>query len=178
MLCCGREKDSGRDLKSAQNTPSRQPLNMPFPQQQNQPQNNNKALGPPPLGMGPAGMRPFPNNATLPPAQQHSIETRDDYGKKVSQGETPFLSESVCSKVGKRMVHLKPPTFQPSGISDEVFRQLETVQNRYDSTTAEAFRIVQKSGEMVVRTLDPRQFIRLASETAPKINIDTNVSYI
>ena len=29
---------------------------------------------------------------------------------------------------------------------------------------------------MVVRTLDPRQFIRLASETAPKINIDTNVN--
>ena len=67
-----------------------------------------------------------------------------------------------------------PP--QPSGISEEIFRQLETVQNRYDSSTAAAFRAVQKSGEMVVRTLDPRQFIRLASETAPKINIDTNVS--
>ena len=66
--------------------------------------------------------------------------------------------------------------FQPTGISEEVFRQIETVQNRYDSSTAEAFRAVQKSGEMVVRTLDPRQFIRLASETAQKINIDTNVS--
>ena len=66
--------------------------------------------------------------------------------------------------------------FQPTGISEEVFRQIETVQNRYDSSTAAAFRAVQKSGEMVVRTLDPRQFIRLASETAPKINIDTNVS--
>ena len=67
-------------------------------------------------------------------------------------------------------------SFQPTGISEEVFRQIETVQNRYDSSTAEAFRVVQKSGEMVVRTLDPRQFIRLASETAQKINIDTNVS--
>ena len=66
--------------------------------------------------------------------------------------------------------------FQPTGISEEVFRQIETVQNRYDSSTAAAFRAVQKSGEMVVRTLDPRQFIRLASETVPKINIDTNVS--
>ena len=66
--------------------------------------------------------------------------------------------------------------FQGTGISEEVFRQIETVQNRYDSSTAAAFRAVQKSGEMVVRTLDPRQFIRLASETAPKINIDTNVS--
>ena len=59
-----------------------------------------------------------------------------------------------------------------------MFRQIETVQNRYDSSTAEAFRVVQKSGEMVVRTLDPRQFIRLASETVPKINIDSNVSEI
>ena len=66
---------------------------------------------------------------------------------------------------------------QGTGISEEVFRQIETVQNRYDSSTAAAFRAVQKSGEMVVRTLDPRQFIRLASETAPKINIDTNVSF-
>ena len=66
--------------------------------------------------------------------------------------------------------------FQPTGISEEVFRQIETVQNRYDSSTAEAFRVVQKSGEMVVRTLAPRQFIRLASETVPKINIDSNVS--
>ncbi len=73
-------------------------------------------------------------------------------------------------------IHPHRDTLQPSGISEEVFRQLETVQNRYDSSTAAAFRAVQRSGEMVVRQLDPRQFIRLASETAPKINIDTNVS--
>ena len=65
---------------------------------------------------------------------------------------------------------------QPSGISEDVFRQLETVQNRYDSTTAAAFREFQKTGNMIVRTLDPRQFMRLANETAAKINIDTNVS--
>ena len=29
----------------------------------------------------------------------------------------------------------------------------------------------------VVRKLDPRQFIRLASEAAPKINVNTNVSW-
>lgn len=56
-----------------------------------------------------------------------------------------------------------------------MFRQLETVQNRYDSKTAAAFSRVQKSGEMNVRLLDPREFIWLANETAPKINIDTNV---
>ena len=40
------------------------------------------------------------------------------------------------------------------------------------------YRAVQKSGEMVVRKLDPSQFIRLASETAPKINVNPNVSKI
>ena len=63
---------------------------------------------------------------------------------------------------------------KPSGISEEVFRQLETVQNRYDSTTAAAFREFQKTGNMIVRTLDPRQFMRLANETAAKIHVDTN----
>ena len=52
------------------------------------------------------------------------------------------------------------------------------MENRYDQSTAEAFRAVQKSGEMVVRKLDSRQFIRLASETAPKINVNTNVSIV
>ncbi|TRY75245.1 hypothetical protein TCAL_01671 [Tigriopus californicus] len=135
MLCCGREKDSGRDMKSAQNTPSRQPMNMPYPQQQ-KPHPQQPGLAPPPLS------QPIRHPGLMPVAQMNN--SFDDQGKK------------------------------PSGISEEVFRQLETVQNRYDSTTAEAFRMVQKSGEMVVRTLDPRQFIRLASETAPKINIDTN----
>ena len=68
-------------------------------------------------------------------------------------------------------------TRQVSGISNEIFRQIETVENRYDQSTAEAFRTVQKSGEMVVRRLDSRQFIRLASETANKINVNTNVSF-
>ena len=63
-----------------------------------------------------------------------------------------------------------------SGISNEIFRQIETVENRYDQTTAEAFKAVQKSGEMVVRKLEASQFIRLASETAANINVNTNVS--
>ena len=30
MLCCGGNKETGRDMKSAQNTPSRQPMNLPY----------------------------------------------------------------------------------------------------------------------------------------------------
>merc|ERR1719192_2545162 len=120
MLCCGGKKDNGgRDLKSAQNTPSRQPLAPPNPA---------TSMAPPPLQQ---------DNRT-------SVLAGQDFSKKVS------------------------------GISNEIFRQIETVENRYDQSTAEAFRAVQKSGEMVVRKLDPRQFIRLASEAAPKINVNTN----
>lgn len=140
MLCCGgnKEQSSGAraDLKSAQNTPSRQPMQMP-PFQPGPP--GPKGMSPPPLTQA-ARMQQQANSMGMPPVNNFD---RDEFKK-------------------------------PSGISEEVFRQLETVQNRYDSSTAAAFRAVQKSGEMVVRTLDPRQFIRLASETAPKINIDTN----
>ena len=51
MLCCSGEKDSvGRDLKSAQNTPSRQPLQPPYTMGQGQfmapnQQQQNTALG-------------------------------------------------------------------------------------------------------------------------------------
>ena len=52
MLCCGGDKDSGRDLKSAQNTPSRQPINQqqPFPQAANMMMDKGGMMGP---GMGP-----------------------------------------------------------------------------------------------------------------------------
>ena len=105
---------------------------------------------------------------------------------EVFRSMTPDPTFRVVQKFGEMvLITLNPRQLirffllfssQGTGISEEVFRQIETVQNRYDSSTAAAFRAVQKSGEMVVRTLDPRQFIRLASETAPKINIDTNVS--
>ena len=63
MLCCGGDKDSGRDLKSAQNTPSRQPINLgqqqqfplgqsvPPPQQSGGTMMMDKSgmMGPPPL---------------------------------------------------------------------------------------------------------------------------------
>ena len=64
MLCCGGAKESTRDLKSAQNTPSRQML--PYSQQQQHPSQSTMAqhqqLGPPPLSqqqgtrLGPTGM--------------------------------------------------------------------------------------------------------------------------
>ena len=100
MLCCSGEKDSaGRDLKSAQNTPSRQPMQPPYtmgtgqfmaptqqpqgPGQQGQPQQNpymqqqqqfrQPMYGPPPLQQqqGPPGGPQGPR--LMGPGQQQNM---------------------------------------------------------------------------------------------------------
>ncbi|XP_049782686.1 rho GTPase-activating protein 100F [Schistocerca cancellata] len=55
-----------------------------------------------------------------------------------------------------------------SGISTEIFRQIETVENDHDATTAAALEAVERRGEMVVRLLDPRHLGRAAAEAAKK----------
>lgn len=55
---------------------------------------------------------------------------------------------------------------QVSGISTEIFRQIETVEKDHDATTAAALEAVERRGEMLVRVLDPRQMGRTASEAA------------
>lgn len=55
---------------------------------------------------------------------------------------------------------------QVSGISTEIFRQIETVENDHDATTAAALEAVERRGEMLVRVLDPRNMGRAASEAA------------
>jgi hypothetical protein len=57
---------------------------------------------------------------------------------------------------------------QVSGISTEIFRQIETVENDHDATTAAALEAVERRGEMVVRLLDPRHMGRTASEAAKR----------
>ena len=72
MLCCGGEKDSGRDLKSAQNTPSRQPLSMPFGNSANAANahaQQQKGLAPPPL----AQQQPGPGQGPPQPPQAMGV---------------------------------------------------------------------------------------------------------
>ena len=80
MLCCGGEKESTRDLKSAQNTPSRQmlPYSQQHPSQQSSMSQHQQPLGPPPLSqqqgtrLGPTGMMGRgPNTGGM--GQQHGI---------------------------------------------------------------------------------------------------------
>ncbi|XP_046387031.1 rho GTPase-activating protein 100F [Ischnura elegans] len=56
-----------------------------------------------------------------------------------------------------------------SGISTEIFRQIETVENdHHDASTAAALEAVERRGEMVVRMLDPRNMGRAAADAAAK----------
>lgn len=55
-----------------------------------------------------------------------------------------------------------------SGISTEIFRQIETVENDHDASTAAALDVVERRGEMVVRLLDPRSLSRQAYDQAKR----------
>lgn len=55
-----------------------------------------------------------------------------------------------------------------SGISTEIFRQIEQVENDHDATTAAALESVERRGEMVVRILDPRSMGRSSLEAAKR----------
>ena len=77
MLCCGGEKDSARDLKSAQNTPSRQPMHPPYPQPgQQQPGQLPQQTG----MMGPTGLLQQ-QTRFQPPMSQINNYPKDDFRK-------------------------------------------------------------------------------------------------
>lgn len=72
--------------------------------------------------------------------------------------------ESFAARSPKR----KDLSLQVSGISTEIFKQIETVENDHDASTAAALEAVERRGEMVVRVIEPRQMGRQASEAAKK----------
>lgn len=56
-----------------------------------------------------------------------------------------------------------------SGISSEIFRQIEAVENDHDPSTAAALESVERRGEMIVRILEPRSIGgRISVEAAQK----------
>jgi hypothetical protein len=83
------------------------------------------------------------------------------------------LNKKICQKSKMNFNVL----IQVSGISTEIFRQIETVENDHnDATTAAALEAVERRGEMLVRVLDPRQMGRTASEAARSF-LTVQVSY-
>ncbi|XP_042866805.1 rho GTPase-activating protein 100F-like isoform X6 [Penaeus japonicus] len=64
-----------------------------------------------------------------------------------------------------------------SGISTEIFRQIETVENDHDASTAAALDAVERRGEMVVRLLDPRTLSKAAYDQAKRFLALQNVKF-
>ncbi|XP_044754351.1 rho GTPase-activating protein 100F isoform X2 [Coccinella septempunctata] len=55
-----------------------------------------------------------------------------------------------------------------SGISSEIFKQIETIENDHDPSTAAALEHVERRGEMIVRILDPRVLGRTAADATKR----------
>ncbi|XP_033185428.1 rho GTPase-activating protein 100F isoform X5 [Bombus vosnesenskii] len=96
--------------------------------------------------------------------------------RKEGRGEVTDISASPGRQAPANQLRPKePPPMviqgdfrKVSGISTEIFKQIETVENDHDASTAAALEAVERRGEMVVRVIEPRQMGRQASEAAKK----------
>ncbi|XP_046145306.1 rho GTPase-activating protein 100F isoform X2 [Osmia bicornis bicornis] len=101
--------------------------------------------------------------------------------RKEGRGEVTDISASPGRQAPANQLRPKEPppmviqgdfrkdlSLQVSGISTEIFKQIETVENDHDASTAAALEAVERRGEMVVRVIEPRQMGRQASEAAKK----------
>ncbi|XP_023245907.1 rho GTPase-activating protein 100F [Copidosoma floridanum] len=92
------------------------------------------------------------------------------------RGEVNDISASPGRQVPVNQLRPKEPppvVFQTdfrkvSGITGEIFRQIEAVENDHDASTASALEAVERHGEMVVRIVEPRHLGRHVSEAAKK----------
>ncbi|XP_015592385.1 rho GTPase-activating protein 100F isoform X3 [Cephus cinctus] len=96
--------------------------------------------------------------------------------RKEGRGEVTDISASPGRQAPANQLRPKePPPMviqgdfrKVSGISTEIFKQIETVENDHDASTAAALEAVERRGEMVVRVIEPRQMGRQVSEAAKK----------
>ncbi|XP_062702519.1 rho GTPase-activating protein 100F isoform X2 [Aedes albopictus] len=134
MLCCGRRKENGRSVPDLTASPGRAPPGpMPSHQQQQQ-----------------------------PGVQGGIMQQRNQYGQLQQGGGEgrgmggPGPGGGGGSGSNKEPVLLQGDFRKVSGISSEIFRQIEAVENDHDPSTAAALEAVERRGEMIVRILEPR----------------------
>ncbi|XP_017100559.1 rho GTPase-activating protein 100F isoform X7 [Drosophila bipectinata] len=134
MLCCGRRKENGRSVPDVTASPGRAP---PGPL----PANQLSSLG---------NQQPHHGN------QQHQ-QHHGNHANQQHHGNHRGHSGSLSNAVGaKDPVLLQGDFRKVSGISSEIFRQIEAVENDHDPNTAAALEAVERRGEMIVRILEPR----------------------
>ncbi|XP_030371660.1 rho GTPase-activating protein 100F [Scaptodrosophila lebanonensis] len=129
MLCCGRRKENGRSVPDVTASPGRAP---PGPLPANQ-------LS----GLGNQQQQHLQQQQLSHHQQQHHGNQQQQRGQNATGGvKEPVLLQGDFRKV--------------SGISSEIFRQIEAVENDHDPNTAAALEAVERRGEMIVRILEPR----------------------
>ncbi|XP_037707664.1 rho GTPase-activating protein 100F isoform X9 [Drosophila subpulchrella] len=94
----------------------------------------------------------------LPANQLSSLGNQQHHGNHHgNQGNHRGPSGSLSNAAGvKDPVMLQGDFRKVSGISSEIFRQIEAVENDHDPNTAAALEAVERRGEMIVRVLEPR----------------------
>lgn len=89
------------------------------------------------------------------------------------------LTNNVQKNSTKEPVLIQGDFRKVSGISSEIFRQIEAVENDHDSNTAIALESVERRGEMIVRILEPRSIGgRQSVETAQKFLLKSDARHI
>ncbi|XP_022253235.1 rho GTPase-activating protein 100F-like, partial [Limulus polyphemus] len=93
--------------------------------------------------------------------------------KEAKEVGEPSVVEEVVSRPGPSRPRIPEMVVQRDfrkvgGITSEVFRQIEAVENDYDATTAANIEVVERRGEMVIRVLDPRRLGRVGAEASKK----------
>ncbi|XP_053945643.1 rho GTPase-activating protein 100F isoform X2 [Anastrepha ludens] len=98
-------------------------------------------------GRAPPGPLPANQMQSLANQQQQQPQHHQQQHQQQQQQQRPGGKEPVLLQGDFRKV---------SGISSEIFRQIEAVENDHDPNTAAALEAVERRGEMIVRILEPR----------------------
>ncbi|XP_034128247.1 rho GTPase-activating protein 100F isoform X11 [Drosophila guanche] len=135
MLCCGRRKENGRSVPDVTASPGRAP---PGPL----PANQLSSLG-----------NQQQQHGNQQQQQHHGNQQQQHHG---NQHQNRGQGGSISNAGVKDPVLLQGDFRKVSGISSEIFRQIEAVENDHDPNTAAALEAVERRGEMIVRILEPR----------------------
>ncbi|XP_055618612.1 rho GTPase-activating protein 100F isoform X2 [Toxorhynchites rutilus septentrionalis] len=101
-------------------------------------------------GRAPPGPMPSHQGQGMQQQQQHHPHQQGQRGYGGGGGA------GSGSGANKEPVLLQGDFRKVSGISSEIFRQIEAVENDHDPSTAAALEAVERRGEMIVRILEPR----------------------
>ncbi|XP_013103123.2 rho GTPase-activating protein 100F isoform X4 [Stomoxys calcitrans] len=101
-------------------------------------------------GRAPPG--PLPSNQMQTMVNQQQQQQQHHHQQQQSQHQQHHQQRQGGSK---EPVLLQGDFRKVSGISSEIFRQIEAVENDHDPNTAAALEAVERRGEMIVRILEP-----------------------